>query len=73
VQAFCSLEGASAAFCNASITNAIIDIAGGDGGIIFYIYLVEAPAVKRGVCRACSKGRRVGKRSETVFLGDTVG
>eukprot|EP00978_Attheya_sp_CCMP212_P005697 scaffold12798_cov43-Attheya_sp.AAC.1 len=35
------------------------------------IFLIEAPAVKRGGCGACGKGRNGGKRDETVFWGDT--
>jgi hypothetical protein len=32
--------------------------------------LVDAPAVKRGGCGACGKGRNGGKRNETVFWGN---
>eukprot|EP00978_Attheya_sp_CCMP212_P019461 scaffold54518_cov51-Attheya_sp.AAC.1 len=35
------------------------------------IYLVEAPAVKRGRCGACGKGMNGGKWDETVFWGNT--
>jgi hypothetical protein len=42
------------------------------GGIVFFdISLVEAPAVKRGGCGACGKGRNGGKQDEIVFWGDT--
>eukprot|EP00978_Attheya_sp_CCMP212_P039849 scaffold211270_cov35-Attheya_sp.AAC.1 len=36
------------------------------------ISLVEAPAVKRGGCGACGKGRNGGKWDETVFWGDST-
>ena len=42
------------------------------GGVGFVdISLVEVPAVKRGECGACEKGRNGGKQDETVFWGDT--
>eukprot|EP00978_Attheya_sp_CCMP212_P011526 scaffold28463_cov64-Attheya_sp.AAC.1 len=48
-----------------------IDVMGGDGFVD--ILLVEAPALKRGGCGACGKGkgRNGGKWGETVFWGDT--
>eukprot|EP00978_Attheya_sp_CCMP212_P023200 scaffold70488_cov59-Attheya_sp.AAC.2 len=35
------------------------------------ISLLEVPAIKRGGCGACWKGRNDGKRDETVFWGNT--
>eukprot|EP00978_Attheya_sp_CCMP212_P027899 scaffold94689_cov42-Attheya_sp.AAC.1 len=46
----------------------MIDVMGGVGCVD--ISLVEAPALKRGGCGACGKGRNGGKRSETVFWVD---
>ena len=53
---------------NASITAVTIDVMGGIGFVD--ISLVKDPAVKRGRCGACGKGRNGGKRGETVFRGD---
>jgi hypothetical protein len=35
-----------------------------------HISLAEDPAIKRGGCGACRKGRNGGKRGKTVFWGD---
>eukprot|EP00978_Attheya_sp_CCMP212_P033718 scaffold137430_cov61-Attheya_sp.AAC.3 len=44
----------------------MIDVMGGVG-----ISLIVAPALKRGGCGTCGKGRNDGKRGETVFWGTT--
>eukprot|EP00978_Attheya_sp_CCMP212_P012477 scaffold31133_cov52-Attheya_sp.AAC.3 len=49
----------------------MIDFTGRDEwvGVGFVeISLVEAPAIKRGGCGACGKGRNGGKRDNTVFV-----
>eukprot|EP00978_Attheya_sp_CCMP212_P011792 scaffold29318_cov65-Attheya_sp.AAC.4 len=54
--------------CDTSITAVTIDFMGGDGWCGFVdISLVEAPAVKRGGCGACRKGRNGGKQENLSF------
>eukprot|EP00978_Attheya_sp_CCMP212_P022739 scaffold68266_cov33-Attheya_sp.AAC.1 len=53
---------------DASITAVTIDVIGVDGFVD--ISLVEAPALERGGCGDCGKGRNGGKRGEAVFWGD---